>query len=40
MESKRKINMIIKTKNKLDGELAKNDQHHLFEPWDVEQGFD
>lgn len=40
MESRRKINTFIKTKNTLESDLAKEKHRHLFEPWDVEQNDD
>lgn len=41
MEDRRKVNNIIKTKNKLAAELGKHEREQsFFKPWDVEQNDD
>lgn len=39
-ESRRRISTIIRTKNKLESELMKNNCRQFFEPWDVEKAED
>jgi hypothetical protein len=40
MESRRKMNTFIKTKNTLESDLIKENHKHLLEPWEVEKNDD